>query len=146
MSAVSSRGMIAPNRNAPKIWWMPIRSVMYADRNRPTRTTASNSGERPSRRYQTPSRVSCGLTTRIMSAANATASRMIRGKSRALLASTTATAIASSDQASTSSTAAQARASAPIDVRYMPRSLRMRARTGNAVTDIDAPRNTAKGR
>ncbi len=42
-----------------------------------------------------------------------------------------------------SSTAAQASASTPVDVRCMPRSVRIRASTGNAVIDIATPRNSA---
>ena len=55
------------------------------------------------------------------------------------------TTTASSDQAAMSSTAALAMASPPMRVRCMPRSVRMRASTGNAVTDIAAPTNSAVG-
>lgn len=56
----------------------------------------------------------------------------------------TPTTNASRHQAVTSSAAAQARAITPSGVVLIPRSMRIRARTGNAVTDIETPRNSAK--
>ena len=50
---------------------------------------------------------------------------------------------ASRHHAVTSSTAAQVRAIPPIAVLSRPRSVRMRASTGNAVTAIDTPMNRA---
>ena len=47
-------------------------------------------------------------------------------------------------QAVMSSTAAQLSAMAPSCVRWIPRSVRMRARTGKAVTDMETPRKRAK--
>ena len=44
----------------------------------------------------------------------------------------------------TSSTAAQVSAMTPSAVVWMRRSVRMRASTGKAVTDIDTPRKSAK--
>ena len=67
----------------------------------------------------------------------------IRSTSSGPLPWTTATTKASSVQAMMSSTAAQARASTPVDVRCIPRSVRMRASTGKAVIDIATPRNRA---
>ena len=43
----------------------------------------------------------------------------------------------------TSSTAAQVSAMAPIRLLCMPRSVRIRASTGKAVTDIETPMNSA---
>ena len=63
-----------------------------------------------------------------------------------LVASTTATTRASRLHARMSSTAAQARVRAPTSVRYMPRSVRMRASTGKAVTAIEAPMKRANGK
>jgi hypothetical protein len=57
----------------------------------------------------------------------------------------TAVTRARSDQARMSSMAAQARATAPTAVPCMRRSWRMRASTGNAVTDMEAPMKRAKG-
>jgi hypothetical protein len=51
---------------------------------------------------------------------------------------------ASRHHAVTSSTAAQPIASAPSGVPVSPRSARMRASTGNAVTDMAIPMNSAK--
>src|SRR5581483_9108371 len=56
----------------------------------------------------------------------------------------TDTTSASRHQAVTSSTAAQASEMTPMRVVWMRRSVRMRASTGNAVTDMDTPRNSAK--
>ena len=52
-------------------------------------------------------------------------------------ACTTLTTNASKHHAVTSSTAAQVSAMTPMRVRWILRSVRMRASTGNAVTDID---------
>ena len=60
------------------------------------------------------------------------------------LARVTATTNARMHQAVTSSTAAQAMAIAPIRVRRRRRSVKMRARTGNAVMLIAAPMKRAK--
>ncbi len=54
------------------------------------------------------------------------------------------TTTASSVQASTSAIAALASAIPPMRVRCRPRSVRMRASTGNAVADIAVPMNSAK--
>jgi hypothetical protein len=56
---------------------------------------------------------------------------------------TTLTTSARRHHAVTSSTAAQVRATTPRWVVWIFRSVRMRARTGNAVTDIDTPMNSA---
>ena len=65
--AASSRGMIAPNTNAPKIAWIPIQFVMYAETSTPTRTTAKMLGVSPpaTRRRSTRDR-SRGRTIRNM--------------------------------------------------------------------------------
>ena len=59
-------------------------------------------------------------------------------------ACTTETTRASRHQAVTSSTAAQVSAMTPMRVVWMRRSVRMRARTGKAVTDMETPRNSEK--
>ncbi len=64
-------------------------------------------------------------------------------QSCALLASTTTNATMT--QASRSATAAEVIASRPTVVCVMPRSLRMRAITGNAVIDIAAATKSANG-
>jgi len=56
----------------------------------------------------------------------------------------TPTTSARRHQAVTSLIAAQASAREPRGLRCMPRSVRMRARTGKAVTDIATPRKRAK--
>ena len=56
-------------------------------------------------------------------------------------AAATATTMASRDQAVMSSSAAHVMVTAPRRVRFRPRSVRMRASTGKAVTLIEAPRN-----
>ena len=53
---------------------------------------------------------------------------------------------ASRHQAVASSAAAQARATIPRRERWMPRSVRMRASTGKAVTESDTPMNSANTR
>ena len=58
---------------------------------------------------------------------------------------TTLVTTASRHHAVTSSTAAQVSAIAPMRVDCILRSDRMRASTGNAVTDIDTPRKSANG-
>jgi hypothetical protein len=58
-----------------------------------------------------------------------------------LIAMTTANKV----QAKMSSTAAHARARVPVAVWCMFRSVRIRARTGKAVTDMAAPMNIANG-
>ena len=60
----------------------------------------------------------------------------------------TATAVPSAIRihAVTSSKAAAASTTAPIGRLSMRRSTRIRASTGNAVIDIEMPRNSAKGR
>src|SRR5262245_65567250 len=60
----------------------------------------------------------------------------------AVFTCTILTTTASKHHAVTSSTAAQVRVIAPIRERCMRRSVRIRASTGNAVTDIDMPRNS----
>ena len=59
-------------------------------------------------------------------------------------ARTMLTTNASKHHAVASSTAAQASAMVPRRDRLSPRSVRMRARTGNAVTDSETPMNNAK--
>ena len=56
----------------------------------------------------------------------------------------TLTTNASMHHAVTSSTAAQVSAIAPMRVLWMPRSVRILASTGNAVTDIETPRKREK--
>src|SRR5260370_42683060 len=78
-----------------------------------------------------------------------TAARKIRAVSTvlsapAVRASTTLTTKASRHRAVTSSTAAQVSAIAPIRVLWIPRSVRIRARTGNAVTDSETPTKSGK--
>ena len=146
-SALSSFGMITPNRKAPNSAWMPIRHVRYDESSMPTSTIESTPGvSRPAWWNWSRSRVSRGRTTRNMTDTKTTEKNRIRGRSSKLPASTMATTTASSDQATTSSTAAQASARAPISVRCIPRSVRMRASTGKAVTDIDAPTKSANAR
>ena len=59
------------------------------------------------------------------------------------VARATPTTTASRHQAVTSSTAAQVSAATPRSVRVSPRSVRIRASTGNAVIDIAMPMNIA---
>jgi hypothetical protein len=87
-------------------------------------------------------RRSNGRTTRNISATNGTANRTCQDSPPV---AATVTTSASIDHASTSSTAAEPSARPPMAVRCMPRSVRMRASTGNAVTDMAAPRNSANG-
>src|SRR5262249_15288294 len=67
-------------------------------------------------------------------------------KAPASVARDTPTTTASRHHAVTSPTAAQVSAATPSSVRDSPRSVRMRARTGNAVIDIAIPMNSANGR
>src|SRR5512140_154870 len=80
-----------------------------------------------------------GLTTTTMKRANrpvsASVSATAVGDPLRLMATTAASRI----QAATSSTAAEQRVRAPIGDLYRPRSTRIRASTGKAVTHIAAP-------
>ncbi len=83
--------MIAPKTNAPKISWMPIRSVASADSRIPTRTTAKMSGViRPEFLYQFGIRARSGLTTRNITAANTAVSATMRTTASGLLPLATA--------------------------------------------------------
>ena len=80
-----------------------------------------------------------------MSAENPSESAVVVAAPHSPLAPVTATTKASRHQALTSSTAAQASAIVPTRVRMSFRSVRMRARTGKAVTLMAVPRNSVKG-
>ena len=99
---------------------------------------------RPARAYHTVSLRSAGRTSPNITPAKTAVSAMMRSTSSGPLPATTATTNASNVQAMMSSTAAQANANTPVDVRCMPRSVRMRASTGKAVIDIATPRNSAR--
>ncbi len=142
-AAAPLRGMIAPNTNAPKIACTPMTSVAQADSSSPARMTASMSGvSRPTERCQATRRASNGRTTRNITSTNATVSPMIRAAPAGSPPAATATTSASSDHPTTSFRAAQARANTPTWVRCMPRSVRIRASTGNAVIDSAMPMNS----
>src|SRR6266851_4059995 len=89
------------------------------------------------------SRTIAGCPTRIIAAMNTAVIATVLA-APAVRACTTLTTNASRHHAVTSSIAAQASAIAPIGVLWMPRSVRMRARTGKAVTDIETPRKSEK--
>src|SRR6266540_2257423 len=110
----TSRGVITPNRNAPKIGWIPIVWVASADSNTPHSISTANPTDSATV-TQTPPADRCRAT------ALTTASR---------------------HQAVTSSTAAQVSAVEPSGVSASLRSDRIRASTGNAVTLIDTARNS----
>ncbi len=134
-----SCGMIAPSRKAPNSAWMPIASVASAE---------SSSATQHDRQHVAGSRRRCARacwTTPQQERAHEHEhdARCSRGSGRtvsrppAARALTTLTTNASRHHAVTSSTAAQVSAITPRRVSGMPRSVRMRASTGNAVTDID---------
>ena len=84
-----------------------------------------------------------GRTTNSTSAMYASA-KAATSKAPSTCAWATPTTNANRHHAVTSSMAAQPRANTPSGVLSMPRSVRMRASTGNAVIDMATPMNSAK--
>src|SRR5260370_162385 len=122
---------------------MPIRSVGHADSSSATKTTAiMPCVNLPRFPYASVKLTIRGRTTNSIAETKASAPpKVITNPAvRDWMAATTKASI---HHAVTSSTAAQVNAIAPIRVLWMARSVRIRARTGNAVTDIETPRNRA---
>ena len=140
------RGMAAPNTKAPKMAWIPISLVTYDEASAPTRTIANTSGVRcPDRFLRSTRRRRAGATRKNITITNATDCSDMTTRSSPPVDRMTARTTARMIHARTSSIAAQASASAPVWVRFIRCSARIRARTGKAVTDIDAPMNNANG-
>lgn len=118
--------------------WMPIQVVAYELSSTPAAATATRNGEEPSRRT---SRASSGRTSQSIAATKTTDRTTTRTRPPLPPPVTIAETSASRHHAATSSTAALARASVPTRVGSRPVSARIRASTGNAVTDSAAPMN-----
>ena len=139
--------MIAPNMNPPKMAWMPIVSVANALASTSRNTIATRFWEsRPVRSTMALSRLSSGRTRTSMAATYARTRTRVRPAPPRSALPTTATTKASRHHAVTSSTAAHTIVTAPTFVFSRSRSVRMRARTGKAVIDIEAPMKSAKDR
>ena len=124
---------------------MPIASVMNALASTSRNTMATRFWEsRPLRSTMAENRRSTGRTTTSMTATYPTTSATVRPAAPRFAAPTAATTKASRHHAVASSTAAQTIVTAPTFVFSRSRSMRMRARTGKAVIDIDAPMKRAK--
>ena len=81
-----------------------------------------------------------------MKAENVTDSPIVHAAATMPFARAMATTTASKHQAVTSSTAAQAIAIEPTRDWVSPRSVRIRAKTGNAVTLMAVPKNSPNGK
>lgn len=141
------RGITAPARNAPNSACTPIHSVASAEASATTTARATRVAGVLGADAPVNARRSAGRATNAANAAYAaTPATAPSAAGTACPARATATTAASRHHAVTSSTAALAIAIAPARVFSRPRSVRMRASTGNAVTLIAAPTNAANVR
>ena len=139
-----SCGITAPSRNAPKTAWMPIASVASAASSTPTMTTAivpraGGSSPMPAdaRGHQRPDdeRTSRRRTRPPRRSPERRRHLRLGPRRRRTPAGT---------RRSRRRRPRPPRAVTPSGVRSSPRSVRMRASTGNAVIDIATPMNRAK--
>src|SRR5688572_18488386 len=123
---------------------MPIASVVYADASTSRKMTATTFWlSRPWRSYTSSSRRRNGRIRKNMTITYATERAAVVSADFIPVARAIPTTNASMHQAVTSSTAAQVIVTAPTFVLCRLRSVRIRARTGNAVMLIAAPMNSA---
>ena len=103
-----------------------------------------DAGTRPASSKAMEARASSGRTPKAMTSANRMAKPTVWITPDADPAAATALATATRNQALTSSTAAEARTTAPTGRPRSRRSTMIRASTGKAVIDMDTPMNRAK--
>ena len=141
------RGMIRPMTKAPKIAATPICWATKAERRTPTKITPSQiAGTRPTSSKAVASRPRKRRPMVSIAATKTPVQPTITSASIPEPVPATAVASASRPHAVTSSIAAPAIESAPTGRFSIRFSMRMRASTGNAVTDIETPMKRANGR
>ena len=138
-----SFGMTAPRMNAPNKACIPNHSVVQAAASTSRRISAVTSSDKTPRRFLRSTRnPSAGRTARTISTTNKAVPPIVTQTGNVFWPERTmAMTTARIHQAVTSSTAAHEMASAPIFVRNMSRSSRIRANTGKAVMLIAAHMN-----